>query len=47
VHDEVKGCLEMAFATYALFDFDVRLELSTRPQNRIGDDAMWDRARES
>ena len=44
VHDEVKGCLEMAFATYALFDFDVRLELSTRPQNRIGDDAMWDRA---
>jgi threonyl-tRNA synthetase len=44
VLDEVKGCLEMAFATYALFDFDVRLELSTRPQNRIGDDAMWDRA---
>jgi threonyl-tRNA synthetase len=44
VHDEVKGCLEMAFATYALFDFDVRLELSTRPENRIGDDEMWDRA---
>jgi threonyl-tRNA synthetase len=44
VLDEVKFCLEMAFATYALFDFDVRLELSTRPQNRIGDDAMWDRA---
>ena len=34
----------MAFATYALFDFDVRLELSTRPQERIGDDEMWDRA---
>jgi threonyl-tRNA synthetase len=44
VHDEVKGCLEMAFATYSLFDFDVSLELSTRPENRIGDDAMWDRA---
>jgi threonyl-tRNA synthetase len=44
VLDEVKGCLEMAFATYALFDFDVRLELSTRPENRIGDDEMWDRA---
>jgi threonyl-tRNA synthetase len=44
VHDEVKGCLEMAFATYALFDLDVRLELSTRPEQRIGDDAMWDRA---
>jgi len=44
VQDEVKGCLEMAFATYALFDFDVRLELSTRPQQRIGSDEMWDRA---
>src|SRR6202163_3714036 len=44
VEDEVKGCLEMAFATYALFDFDVRLELSTRPQERIGTDEMWDRA---
>jgi threonyl-tRNA synthetase len=44
VHDEVKGCLEMAFATYALFDLDVRLELSTRPDQRIGSDEMWDRA---
>jgi threonyl-tRNA synthetase len=44
VGGEVKGCLEMAFATYALFDFDVRLELSTRPEQRIGDDETWDRA---
>src|SRR6202030_2627385 len=44
VQDEVKGCLEMAFATYDLFDFDVRLELSTRPEQRIGTDEMWDRA---
>ncbi|MGO8904273.1 MAG: threonine--tRNA ligase [Solirubrobacteraceae bacterium] len=44
VEDEVKGCLRMAFATYELFDFEVRLELSTRPQERIGEDAMWDRA---
>ncbi len=44
VHEEVKGCLEMAFATYKLFDFDVRLELSTRPERRIGTDEMWDRA---
>jgi threonyl-tRNA synthetase len=44
VQDEVKGCLEMAFATYELFDFDVRLELSTRPQERVGTDEMWDRA---
>ena len=44
VQDEVKGCLEMIFATYELFDFAVRLELSTRPEERIGDDELWDRA---
>jgi threonyl-tRNA synthetase len=44
VQDEVAGCLEMAFATYERFDFDVRLELSTRPEQRIGSDEMWDRA---
>jgi threonyl-tRNA synthetase len=46
VQGEVKGCLEMAFATYALFDLNVRLELSTRPQQRVGTDEMWDRAEE-
>src|SRR5271154_4530151 len=46
VQQEVKGALEMAFATYALFDFDVRLELSTRPEQRVGSDEMWDRAEE-
>jgi threonyl-tRNA synthetase len=44
VQQEVRGCLEFAFATYELFDFDVRLELSTRPERRIGTDEMWDRA---
>jgi threonyl-tRNA synthetase len=44
VEDEVRGCIEMAFDTYALFDLDVRLELSTRPEQRIGTDDMWDRA---
>ncbi len=47
VQQEVSGCLELAFSTYALFDLDVSLELSTRPADpaeRIGDDEMWDRA---
>jgi threonyl-tRNA synthetase len=44
VEQEVRGCMEMAFATYELFDIDVKLELSTRPEQRVGDDAMWDRA---
>jgi threonyl-tRNA synthetase len=46
VQDEVKGCLDMAFATYELFDLEVRLELSTRPEQRSGGDQMWDRAEE-
>jgi len=46
VQAEVKGCLEMAFDTYKLFDFDVKLELSTRPEQRVGTDEMWDRAEE-
>jgi threonyl-tRNA synthetase len=42
--DEVKGCLDMAFESYAVFGFEPTLELSTRPDERIGDDAMWDSA---
>jgi threonyl-tRNA synthetase len=47
VQGEVAGCLEFAFATYRLFEFDVRLELSTRPQTRVGTDEMWDRAEQA
>ncbi len=44
VAEEVTACLEFAFATYDLFGFEVHLELSTRPETRIGSDEMWDRA---
>ncbi|MGI8506038.1 MAG: threonine--tRNA ligase, partial [Solirubrobacteraceae bacterium] len=44
IQQEVAGCLEFAFATYAIFGFDVRLELSTRPEVRIGSDELWDRS---
>jgi threonyl-tRNA synthetase len=44
VQDEVIGCLDFAFSTLGLFGFDVQLELSTRPEQRIGSDEMWDRA---
>jgi threonyl-tRNA synthetase len=46
VEGEVTGALEMAFATYERFDLQVSLELSTRPEKRIGDDELWDRAEE-
>ncbi len=42
IQEEVAGCLEFGFAIYELFGFDVRLELSTRPEQRIGSDALWD-----
>ena len=44
IQQEVAGCLEFAFATYDIFGLDVRLELSTRPEVRIGDDGLWDRS---
>ena len=44
VQAEVIGCLELARHIYGIFDLPVRLELSTRPEKRIGDDALWDRA---
>jgi len=42
--EEAKGCLDMAFETYALFGIQTDLELSTRPEERIGEDAQWDEA---
>jgi len=43
VQDEVAACLDFAFDVYRLFDFPVHVELSTRPDDRLGDDALWDR----
>jgi len=44
VQQEVVECLRFGFDLYRLFDFEPRLELSTRPPQRIGSDEMWDRA---
>jgi threonyl-tRNA synthetase len=42
IQEEVAGCLEFAFATYEIFGLDVRIELSTRPEQRLGSDELWD-----
>jgi threonyl-tRNA synthetase len=42
IQEEVAGCLEFAFAIYEIFGLDVRFELSTRPDQRIGSDELWD-----
>jgi threonyl-tRNA synthetase len=44
VQQEVADCLRFGFDLYRLFGFEPRLELSTRPPQRIGTDDMWDRA---
>jgi threonyl-tRNA synthetase len=44
VEDEVLGCLDYAFYLYDLLGLDVRAELSTRPENRLGTDEEWDKA---
>jgi threonyl-tRNA synthetase len=44
IQDEVGKCLDFGFFLYDLFGFEPRLELSTRPDQRIGTDEMWDRA---
>jgi threonyl-tRNA synthetase len=45
VADEVERCMAFARDIYALFDFPVHVELSTRPEpdKRLGDDAFWDK----
>jgi threonyl-tRNA synthetase len=42
IQDEVARCLEFAFDVYRMFDFPVHVELSTRPENRLGGDELWD-----
>ncbi len=45
IEDIVDEVIEFVKQTYAGFGFDeYRVELSTRPEKRIGDDAVWDKA---
>jgi threonyl-tRNA synthetase len=47
IEDEVLGCLDLGFDLYGHFDLQPRLELSTRPEQRLGEDATWDHAEEA
>ena len=44
IEDEVLRCLDFGFHLYSLFGFEPRVELSTRPENRLGTDEIWDHA---
>ncbi|OOF48374.1 threonine--tRNA ligase [Rodentibacter trehalosifermentans] len=45
IESEVTSCIKMVYDIYSTFGFnDIYVKLSTRPENRIGSDDMWDRA---
>jgi threonyl-tRNA synthetase len=44
LQDEVATLIDMVFETYRDFGFDtIELALSTRPEKRVGSDALWDK----
>ena len=44
IEEEALRCLDFGFYIYEQFGFEPRLELSTRPDKRVGTDEMWDKA---
>ena len=45
VKSEVAAFIVQLFKLYADFGFtEIEVKLSTRPEKRVGDDAVWDRA---
>jgi len=45
---QVAELIDLTFQVYADFGFDeLKLALSTRPEQRVGDDALWDEAEEA
>jgi threonyl-tRNA synthetase len=44
IEEEVMRCLDFGFFMYEQFGLEPRLELSTRPEKRVGTEDMWDKA---
>jgi threonyl-tRNA synthetase len=42
IQDELIACLDYAYYLYDLFDLNMRVELSLRPDNKLGTDEEWD-----
>ena len=48
VQDEVSDFIDLLFEVYRDFGFDdVLMKLSTRPENRVGSDAVWDKSEQA
>ncbi|MDR3254124.1 MAG: threonine--tRNA ligase [Synergistaceae bacterium] len=44
IGDELKGVIDLAKYVYGVFGFKFNVELSTRPENSMGDPAIWELA---
>ncbi|CAB4690263.1 MAG: threonine--tRNA ligase [Actinobacteria bacterium] len=44
VEDEVLGCLDFGYSIYEKLGLEIKVELSTRPENKLGTDEEWDAA---
>jgi threonyl-tRNA synthetase len=42
IADEVSACLDFGYAIYDKLGLEIKVELSTRPENRIGTEDEWD-----
>ena len=45
IQEEVQACIDLVYQTYADFGFEnIAVKFSTRPEQRVGSDAVWDLA---
>nr|XP_045002164.1 threonine--tRNA ligase 2, cytoplasmic isoform X2 [Jaculus jaculus] len=44
IEEEIKGCLQFLQSVYSTFGFSFQLNLSTRPENFLGEIEIWDEA---
>jgi threonyl-tRNA synthetase len=47
IEEEALRCLDFGFYIYEQFGLTPRLELSTRPEKRVGSEEMWDKAEDA
>ncbi|MFW6267326.1 MAG: threonine--tRNA ligase [Halanaerobium sp.] len=44
IEDELSGVIKLVDKIYSAFGFNYNVELSTKPEKAMGDDALWDKA---
>ncbi|MFO7153186.1 MAG: threonine--tRNA ligase [Bacillota bacterium] len=44
IEEEILGVIDLADYVYKIFGFDYHVELSTRPENSMGPDELWEKA---